>query len=765
MPPVQAPELVAGLFGDIHGVEYRFSTTAEDQPAWSVRTLSIVENISVPYAIELELGSEEPPRKPAAMLGKSCTLTFSKSSERSIHGIVASIEDGVATAALTVVHLTIVPAFSALGHVTSSRIFSEIAIGELALSMLEEELKPFKRTAALDLMQAEYPKREYLVQHRESDRAFLERLLAEQGLWYYFNHPAGEDQAEHLVITDSPQKAPPIAEDPELELLRERERSPTQEAITRFALRDAIGTSGVRVRHFNWTHPEVMEEVEKSVSESSGLALGAYEHGDVAGFDYAAPRYRKHDTDAQAQLRLDRHQRERHVYRGESNAMMMRPGHFVRVEGKEYLITHVLHTGSTVFNTGSAAHRGEYSNSFECVPRELAYRPALPEKPRIVGVQTAIVVGRNGGIEAPSSSAEGEDIVTDEHGRVRVKFHWDLSAAGEGGTNSCWVRVAQGWAGQGWGTQFIPRVGMEVVVQFVDGDPDRPLITGCVYNGLNPPPYKDKPTQSGIKTASSVDPSRYNELRFEDAKEKEQIFVRAQKDYVEEVLHNHTTTVHGDQSQTVKGSQTESVNGSQSLSVGGKRSKTVKGAEDIQVKEERTTTVTKKHTETFEDAHEVTVTKSVTETYKDSHDRSVTGTQKFEAKADKLEHVVGTYELTTDKSFVLNQGATKLTYEGEKVALDAANNISVKLGGASIDVDTGGNIAVKTMGAITLEVGPNKLSISASGIELNGMQISAKAGPSELALTPATASLTSVNTTVEATAICAIRGTATVTLN
>lgn len=765
MPPVQTTELIAGMFGDVHSVEYTFSTTAKDQPRWSVRGLTLVESISEPYTIDLELGSEELPRNPAAMLGKSCTVTFSRAASRSAHGIVASIRDGVSTAAVTVVHLTIVPALAVLAHVSSSRIFSEISISDLALAELERAFEPFQRRAALDLMQAEYPKREYIVQHRESDHAFLHRILAEQGLWYYFQHPPGDAQVEYMVITDSPQKAPAIADDPELELLRERERSPTQEGITSFAPQKTIGTNGLRVRQFDWTHPELMEDVEKTVPESSGLQLGRYEHGDVACFDYRTPQYRKHDSEAQAKLRLERCQREREVYRGESNALLLRPGHYMRVEGKEYLITRVVHVGSTVFNTGSAAHRGEYHNDFECVPRERPYRPQLPEKPRIVGVQTAWVVGRDGGIDAPRSSAQGEDIVTDEHGRVRVKFHWDLTKAGKGGTCSCWVRVAQSWAGSGWGTHFIPRVGMEVVVQFVDGDPDRPLITGCVYNGLNPPPYRDEPTRSGIKTASSVDPSRYNELRFEDAKDREHVFLRAQKDLVEHVLHDHITTVHGDQNQNVKGSQSETIDGAQSLSVSGKRSKKVKGAEDIHVERERTTTVIRKHTERFEDAHDISVGKAVTETYHASHERTVAGTQKFEAKADKLERVAGTYELTTDTSFVLNQGATKLTFEGETVALDAANSISVKRGPASIDIDAGGNIAVKTGSSITLEAGGSKLAISASGIELNGMQIAATAGSSALALTSASASLSSVNTTVEATAVCAIKGTASIALN
>jgi type VI secretion system secreted protein VgrG len=759
-----------GLLSDVQGVQFRFATQAQEQEGWRVQKVRLWEAISGLYSLEVDLSAEVPGPDAAAMLGESASLEITRNQDtRVVHGIVASVSDGEWSRANLIVRLHIVPALEALLHTSHSRIFPDMTVPEIVQSVLDQALTAYDRKLELpSLSRADYPKREYTVQHGESDFAFAARLLAEEGIWFHFQHPA-DGEAELLFLRDSNQHAPAVADYPDVEFSPDRDTNAQHPAITVFGGTVRHGTTQLRVRQYNWTHPELELSGEETVKEpaqfESQRPLAHYEHGDITLYEYKEPKYAQHDAAAQVQLRLEHHRRGRHLIHGQSNVLRLQAGHFIKVNDKEYLIVEVMHHGTATLSSGQAAHHGTYENSFTCLPRELAYRPLRLGKRHVDGIQTGTVVDRSGNRKAPQSNAEGEDIATDVHGRILVKFPWDETPADAKGTNSCWLRVAQLWAGSGWGAQFIPRVGMEVVVQFIDGDPDRPLVTGCLYNGLNPPPYAKTPTQSGIKTASSVDPSRYNELRFEDAKEKEQIFVRAQKDYVEEVLHNHTTTVHGDQSQTVKGSQTESVNGSQSLSVGGKRSKTVKGAEDIQVKEERTTTVTKKHTETFEDAHEVTVTKSVTETYKDSHDRSVTGTQKFEAKADKLEHVVGTYELTTDKSFVLNQGATKLTYEGEKVALDAANNISVKLGGASIDVDTGVNIAVKTMGAITLEVGPNKLSISASGIELNGMQISAKAGPSELALTPATASLTSVNTTVEATAICAIRGTATVTLN
>lgn len=752
--------------GENSGVRFDFTTSAPDQPDWLVRTVRLEEQVSGLYTIELQLGTHGGAEAAAGLLGKNASVSWDREGEtRHVHGIVERVAPGVATERMTTIYLTIVPALAALQHASSSRIFPEMTIEKVVEQVLTEALAPFERKFVFELAKKELPQREYIVQHRETELGFVSRLLAEQGLWFYFKH--GEQGPEELVITDSPEKALAVRENPEVELTHDRQTNANHEAITAFDAVERMRSTTLLVRQYDWTHPDKLEEHEVKADEPGGFSLGLFEHGDIAsyGYDEGTRSYGKHDTEAQAQMRLDAHQVDRQCFWGTSNVTCLRPGAFVKIEGKEYLILTVSHDGDCTSTSDAATQRGRYGNNFSCVLRARPYRPQRVPKPRIVGVQTAVVVDRKGGITAPTSSADGDDIVTDKHGRIRVKFHWDLTEAAPAGTTSCWVRVAQSWAGQGWGFQFIPRVGMEVVVQFVDGDPDQPIVTGCLYNGLNPPPYADKPAQSGIKTASSVDPTRYNELRFDDTKDHEQIFVRAQRDYVEEVMHNHSTKVHGNQSQTVSKNQSESIGGSQSLAVGGNRSKAVTGNESIAVTGERHIKVDKKNTESLQDEHELTVSKAVTETFQDTHDRTVTKKQTLEAKADKIEHVVGTYELTTDKAFVLNQGGTKLTYEADKVSLDAAGAISVKRGAASMEIDASGNVTVKTSAAISLEVGGNKIVLSPSGIEIEAMQLSAKAGPSELALTPASATLTSVNTTVEAKAICSVKGTTLLGLN
>ncbi len=757
------------------GVTLTFSTGTKADEIWQVRNVELEEAVSTLYWARIELGSDELSASAAALLGESASLTIDRDhGSRVLHGIVEQVKQAESSQGQRVVRIVLVPALAALDHISHARVFEKQTVIQVIETVINGGLEPFKRSLQPSkLVRNDYPQRELIVQHRETDLAFVQRLLAEEGLWYYFRHPE-DSKVEQLFICDSPKSIPAISDSPEVELSRDWDSQTGHEAITAFNSTEELRTTTIQVRQYNWTNPgrfeEMTEHVKKPSPFESKRPLSRGEHGDLVGSDYAKERYGKFDVKAQALLRLEAWRADRHTFSGKSNVLLLQPGHFFKLDDVEYLVLQVAHQGNMVVNGERVARYGDYTNSFVCLKRELPYRPHRIDKPRIAGIQTATVIDQAGGKVTPETGAQGNDIATDEHGRVRVKFHWDTTPAGKGGTTSGWVRVAQSWAGAGWGSQFVPRVGMEVVIQFIDGDVDQPLVTGCVYNGENPPPYAKAPTQSGIKTQSSIKPGDYNELRFDDAAGHEQIYVRAQKDYVEDVLNDHTTTVTGKQTQVVKKSQTETVNGSATLSVGGKRTKTVGGekenGEEITIKGERKTTITKKHTEIFQDEHEVTVTKAVKENYLATHERTVTETQTLEAKADKLEHVVGSYELTTDQAYVLNQAATKLTLEGGKVALDAAGAISVTRGPATIDIDDGGNIAFKTTGAISFEVGPNKITISMSGIELESPAgVSAKVAPSELALTPASASMKSVNTTVEASAVCSIKGTAMVGLN
>ena len=260
------------------------------------------------------------------------------------------------------------------------------------------------------------------------------------------------------------------------------------------------------------------------------------------------------------------------VARGRSNCTGMRPGLRFKLGNaerpdleREYLITAVTHSGGHNYSAGSGGSEGAeaaYTNEFECVPMEVVIRPEIATpKPRVHGPQTAIVTG-----------PDGEEIHTDEHARIHVQFYWEEKPSYAAGS-SCWVRVSQSWAGLGWGTQFIPRIGMEVVIEFLEGNPDRPLCTGCVYNGEYPPPFAvpDNKTQTGWRTNSSPGGGGFNELRFEDLKGEEHIYIHGQKDWIVEIENDHREAIGHDQFYEVGNDQKSVIKHDQTQEIGNDR--------------------------------------------------------------------------------------------------------------------------------------------------------------------------------------------------
>ncbi len=684
-------EVAASLTGTqgTQGTAFSFSSADAAQPTWTVRTAHLVEANSAPYSLQLELVASSAQAAAVAMLGKDAKLSWERDGfTRCVQGIVTRVQDGDSQRDITHSHVTVEPALAALSHTTSSRIFEHQSILDVVKAVLLEKLEPFGRGVVLGTMEAEYPVREYIAQHRETDFDFVARLLAEHGLWYYFDHRPDE-KVERLVITDSAKHAPAVAKDPDIRLSRDKETI-SQEAITSLGASDQLRATDVRIRYFDWTVPRLPIEVMKQAKDPAAASLVRYEHGDVTSLQYKEPQYGKDDSEAQAQLRLDAYRANRHSLTGTSNVVCLRPGHFMKVVDTEYLITSVTHHGDTALNTGYAGHHGDYRNRFTCVPRQQVYRPERRPKPRIQGPQTAIVVNGKGDKLVPHSGAEGSDISTDEHGRVRVKFHWDTTPTPEDkkkdknskvvSTTSGWIRVAQGWAGIGWGVQFIPRVGMEVIVHFIDGDPDRPIITGCVYNGQNRPPYRDKPTQSGIKTASSVDRERYNELRFDDTNGSEELLVKAQT--------THTIQVGADRNKSVGGNQTETVTKNKTITVSGDHSETISG--------NYTTTIQKTESRTVVSDQTQTVNANQTEIIGGQAERTV-------GKSQKVTVAIGSTEIVGAKKSVMVGGMLS-----EKVG---ASRSSVVAGawsaaaGASASLKSGKDAQIKAKKNVTVEAG------------------------------------------------------------
>jgi len=514
----------------------------------------------------------------------SLALLVPDSAPQLVHGIVASVQaEGRTQRGLPAFRLRLVPRLFLLGKCVTSRIFQDMTVVEIVDAVLQQH----GITRAWRLV-GRHPKRAYCVQHHESDLAFITRMLAEEGIFFHFEHspsalepsagaprPGAGASAEVLVLGDSAEVYTPI-DGPEDLSFRPAPSGGAltieESHVTAFRSRTSLEPTDVLLRDFDFTRPSLDLRSTADAAElaggSSGLRLPAirvYEHH--GGSEEADV------LKASARTYLEQFRTTAREQDGESLCRRLRPGrvfslaeHDLERLNRRYVVTRVEHTG-----VAPEVRGGDdvpvYRSRFGCVPDEVPFRPPRPSRvPRQV-VETAIVVG-----------PEGQEIHTDAHGRVKVQFHWDL----EGECNqhsSCWIRVAQPWAGSTWGFQFLPRVGMEVVVTFVGGDLDRPLVTGCVYNALNPPSHllPAEATRSGLRTQTTPGGGGYNELTFDDRRDAEQVYLRAQRNLDEVVLADHTSDVGGSRTARIAGDHATTVQGSQSTTVAGSRTVIAEG--------------------------------------------------------------------------------------------------------------------------------------------------------------------------------------------
>jgi type VI secretion system secreted protein VgrG len=400
----------------------------------------------------------------------------------------------------------------------------------------------------------------------------------------------------------------------------------------------------------------------------------------------------------------------------------------IESQNKEYLIVSTsFDVANNPFGTGDSPEGGEEDErrfrwSFSGIDSKVPFRPLLTtSQPRVEGVQTAMVVGPG-----------GEEIHTDKYGRVKVQFHWDREGANDE-KSSCWVRVAQLWAGSGWGAIHIPRIGQEVIVDFLEGDPDRPIITGRVYNGESPPPYAlpAEKTKSGIKSRSSKGgtAANFNEFRFEDKKGNEEVYLHAEKDLnsvvendeTRTVGHDRTTEIGNDETITVKHDRTEKVDNDEDITIVGNRTEDVGKDETVTVSGSRSLTVALNDSNTIGMAHELAVGASDTTTVGASQSISVGGSRSISVGGTQSTSISGesslqvskdqTVEITGKRS--LKVGKEEFIEIGKKLSITVADEISIVTGDASITMKKNGDITIKGKN-ITLD-GSGKVNVKASG--------------------------------------------------
>ncbi|TFF04493.1 type VI secretion system tip protein VgrG [Pseudomonas sp. BCA14] len=489
------------------------------------------ETISQPYRFNLELVSEQPDLDLESLLHRQAYLGFDDQGH-GIHGLVYRVAQGDSGRRLTRYQISVVPHLAYLKHSSHQRIFQHMTVPQIVAQVLA--VQGIQSDRFKFQLNSTYLEREYCVQFGETDLAFIQRLCAEQGIHYHFQHSAeghllvfGDDQTVFAQAERSTPYTPGsgmVADTP---------------VIRRFTVRLEARATAVNLRDYDFRKPRLTLE-----SEVAGEQLPRLEEHDYPGHfsDRAHGKYL-------AQHRLERHRSDYQVAHGEGDEPALVSGRFLKLSGHLrddwndlWLVTRITHEGKqpqvleeAVVEVAGGDFRQGYRNEFMAAPWEVIFRPSLPEppRPRISGYQHAVVTG-----------PEDSEVHCDEYGRVKVQMAWDRTGE-HNDHSSCWLRVVSAWAHDRYGSVLIPRVGMEVLVGFVNGDLDMPVVMGCLPNAATPVPLElpaDK-TRSILRSQSSPGGGGYNELRIEDRKGAEEIYLRAQRDWTQHVLHDQQLQV------------------------------------------------------------------------------------------------------------------------------------------------------------------------------------------------------------------------------
>ena len=614
-------------------------------------TMEAEEELGRPFTIRLDVSAAKPRNDLHELLGSTATikLAFPEKPPRYFNGIVARAEYRGLSGGGYRYRIELRPWIWLLAHQQDCRIFSATSAWDIIKKVFGDAgFSDFKDSRQ---NQAGSTVLDFCVQYRETSLAFVTRLMEQFGLYYYVAHTDGS----HIVhICDDPNSHASTGTPIPYGYDQTDWRAGEDHAWD-WSADASVQPGATTVTDYNFTTP-------KADLTAKSLIPGNHTHGTGEVYDYPGLHEVVAVGKTAAEVRMQDFATRRQTYGGTSNSRKLGAGtkftlkDFPDAQGnQEYLITHSVCTVERA-ETRSFQDDEAQIDSFRCVLRAVPgtrpFRlPVTTPRPLIAGPQTARVAGES-----------GQEVTTDQYGRIKVKFPWDRRTP-ENENSSCWIRVAQVWAGQGWGAMFIPRIGQEVVVEFLEGNPDRPLVTGAVYNADMTVPYAlpDNKTRSTVKSNSSLGGSGFNELRFEDKKDSEEVFFQAQKDFNEVVLNNHTAKITQDTTTTVeKGNRVVTVS---------------KGNDTHTVSEgNRTATVSK-----------------------------------------------GDEAVTVDMggaALTVSRGDYKVDVTAGSIAVTAGTKITLKVGMNTIET---------TQTSIKLTVGGNSIELTESGITIKGLQVEAAA--------------------------------------
>ena len=535
--------------------------------AFVVTSFEGTETLFDTYAIEIQLASHDPDIDLSSLVDTDATLTIydKYSIPRHFHGVIAEAEAGDTGFSRSYYSVVLKPALHRLQYTSDSRIFQEESVQDIISTILSEHGVPDVEWRVAE----SHAPREFCVQYNETHYAFIRRLMAEEGLFFWFDHSFTNHK---MVISDAPLAMPMIDEAPMITYNAQTGGQTRGSYIRNFKQKQRVRSTDLHQKDYTFKKPAYGQDQKHVKQETAG------EDSQYAIYDYPG-RYKDAGQGKPfTQYKLEAERVSANIGMGQTNNIHLCPGFNFNLSDHPSAKANILHRVLQVQHKGTQpaalqedapsgdGYATRYDADFQTMPQRLPYRPINPNpKPQILGSQIAIVTG-----------PAGEEIYCDEHGRVKVHFPWDRHNKKDE-HSSCWIRVSQNWAGGTWGHIAIPRIGHEVIVDFLEGDPDQPIITGRTYHATNMSTYPlPKHKTKMVIRSDTHKGSGFNEMSFEDEAGQENIALHAQKDQTLKVLHNRMKRVDNDQVESVGRNKNvevgnnhhETIGGSMSLSVG-----------------------------------------------------------------------------------------------------------------------------------------------------------------------------------------------------
>ncbi|KHS47075.1 type VI secretion system tip protein VgrG [Hafnia paralvei] len=644
----------------LKGLRFTLEVDGLPEMTTAVVGFNLYQEHSTPFVLEVDIASGLPDLTATDFLEKNAVLTILQGTVplRYVSGIINEVALGENNHWQMRYHLTIVPPLWRCGLRQNFRIFQQQDIQAISSTLLNEN----SVTEWTPVFYESHPAREFCVQYGESDLAFLTRLWSEEGIFYFDWHaPQGSEQK--LVLCDDVAGVSTLGEMP---FNPNTDTEVSTMCISSFRYRARTGPSSVETQDYTFKTPGWPGYYNHAAENLNGQ-LTQYEI-----FDYPGRFKDETHGEAFARYQMEGWRHDTETATCISNSPELCPGKRFTLTGhpsetlnREWqVVSSVLAGEQPQALHGSGGQGTTLDNHFEVIPADRTWRVPPQPKPSVDGPQSAIVTG-----------PLGEEIFCDEHGRVRIRFHWDRYCPGNE-DSSCWVRVSQAWAGTGFGNLAIPRVGQEVIVDFLNGDPDQPIIMGRTYHQDNRSPRSLPRTKTQMTIRSKTyKGSGFNELRFEDATGKEELYMHAQKDMTTEVLHDRTTTVNNNHTETVVVGQTVNVG---TKKEGGHDQKiTVANDQKITVQNNQTLNVTEKRTKTVGGDQKATIIGDDHEDIRKSQDVAI-GKDYSLTVTNSLTIQVGECLLKMNKDGTI-------TLNGKSIQIEGKDKINIF--GADIDLD------------------------------------------------------------------------------